>query len=288
MSYADPSRAPKPDYDNLAQEPSGPVAKDSLAAESIRAGGEFGENENAEPLGVKGGNSTFNTTDTSGATTLRSAPDAPTRQKEEFQGLGSDERGHTGIKYPDADAGDYSRPTAGSGTSDGAYSGATGDSFAEGAVDTSSSGYDPNIRSGQSATQRPSDYGTGPGSDPIATGRAGDAFGIATRPSGTMASTTANAPNYAGRVSGAIQAEGELQPKGRNLVEGDVPQTKTFTGDVGGPNDPGRLAEQDFQKMDSENLIEAGGRQFRGSGGQSSNDNPFDVLSSESAPNRDA
>lgn len=56
------------------EESSGPVANDSLAAESIREGGGFNENRGAEPLGVSGNQSTLNNTDTSAATTLPSAP----------------------------------------------------------------------------------------------------------------------------------------------------------------------------------------------------------------------
>jgi hypothetical protein len=52
------------------EEPSGPVANDSLAAESVRGGGAFSQNRGAEPLGVSGSQSTLNNTDTSAATKL--------------------------------------------------------------------------------------------------------------------------------------------------------------------------------------------------------------------------
>uniref|UniRef100_A0A6A7G7P9 Uncharacterized protein n=1 Tax=Hirondellea gigas TaxID=1518452 RepID=A0A6A7G7P9_9CRUS len=60
-------------YQQPISEPSGPVTNDSLAAESATHGGGFSENRGAEPLGVSGGQSTLNNTNTSGATKLPSA-----------------------------------------------------------------------------------------------------------------------------------------------------------------------------------------------------------------------
>ena len=51
-----------------------------------------------------------------------------------------------------------------------------------------------------------------------------------------------------------FQPELDLKSKGANLTEGDVPEAKTFTGDVGGPHDPGRVGEN---KMLSTNACEA-------------------------------
>lgn len=56
------------------EEPAGPVADDSLAAQSVRQGGAFSQNRGAEPMGVSGNKSTLNTTDTSAATKLDSVP----------------------------------------------------------------------------------------------------------------------------------------------------------------------------------------------------------------------
>jgi len=61
------------------QESTGPVASDSLAAESAREGGGFSDNRDSEPLGVSGPNSTFANTNTSGATRLDPASDAEAR-----------------------------------------------------------------------------------------------------------------------------------------------------------------------------------------------------------------
>ena len=93
------------------------------------------------------------------------------------------------------------------------------------------------------------------------------------------------APNYTGVVTGSALPEGTFKPKGRNLEDADVtqsiPQTKTFTGDVGGVNDPGRLAERSFEGRNTDpntELSKAGedtGRQSNARGGQ------YDALESE-------
>lgn len=292
MSYADNPRADKPSPSQAPQESTGPVTSDSLAAESLRSGGGFAENENAAALDVRGSDSTFNTTDTSGATALHPARDGSSREDQDALGLGSDERGHTGIKYPDGDQPQYegvhsqegyvggAQSTGGGYTTSagGKYSGATGDSFADGGSGlTGSSGPDPSQISSGGRTAYRSQEG---GNYPIATGGAGEDFGTASRPEADIA------PNYAATVSGGIRSEGELKPKGQNLTEGGIPQTKTFTGNVGGANDPGRLAEQTFTKNDSEDLVAAGATQYRGSGQDSSTGGQYDVLESERAPDR--
>lgn len=50
------------------------MPNDSLAADSVRGGGSYAENRGSQPLGVSGSQSTLNNTNTSGATTLPSAP----------------------------------------------------------------------------------------------------------------------------------------------------------------------------------------------------------------------
>ena len=149
----------------------------------------------------------------------------------------------------------------------------------------SSSSKTADISSGSGSTgqtTQTSDSGSGrqAGDDPLVPGRAGEAFGQSSRPEPDTA------PNYAGTVSGAIQSEGQFKPKGKNLTEGDIPQTKTFTGNVGGDKDPGRLAEQDFSKRDAENTVSAGELKYGGSGKDSSTGGQYDVLSTERAPDR--
>ncbi len=84
-------------------ERAGPVAADSLAAESTRQGGGFSENRGAEPLGVKGSSSTFANTDTSGATILAPARDAKERDDNATQNEVPDNlKGPGGLKFPEA------------------------------------------------------------------------------------------------------------------------------------------------------------------------------------------
>lgn len=318
MSFAANPRADNPQEGG--REAIGAVTSDSLAAQSMREGGGFSENENAHEMGVKGSNSTFNTTDTSGATALHPARDGATREKQDAMGLGADEKGVTGLKYPDAagqprfdgahsDQGFAAGPgNSSSGyntTTGGTYSGASGDSFVDGGagITGSSSAKTSGISSGSGSTAQgssqtdttsysgggnggsgnhrntnPSSAGRGDG--PLVTGGAGEDFGTASRPGQDTA------PNYAATISGAIQSEGQYKPKGSNLTEGDIPQTKTFTGDVGGQHDPGRAAEQGFQKVSAENSASAGPPKYSGSGQDSSTGGQFDALKTERAPDR--
>lgn len=55
---------------------------------------------------------------------------------------------------------------------------------------------------------------------------------------------------------GNFQRKGALKPKGNNLKGGDLPQTNTPSGDVGGPHDPSRVAEE---KMLSRNADTSAG-----------------------------
>ncbi|KAI9734602.1 MAG: hypothetical protein M1834_002203 [Cirrosporium novae-zelandiae] len=91
---SDPSR-----YDNPIRESAGPVAADSLAAESTKSGGGFAQNRNAQPLGVSGSSSTFNDIDTSSATKLEVAPDAEARESTEA--WKEETKGVAGTKYPE-------------------------------------------------------------------------------------------------------------------------------------------------------------------------------------------
>jgi hypothetical protein len=88
----------------VIQEAAGPVASDSLAAESTREGGGFSENRNSTPQSVKGANSTFANANTSGATRLDPASDAEARlAREDWE----EERklGQAATSYPAAAGG---------------------------------------------------------------------------------------------------------------------------------------------------------------------------------------
>ncbi|KEF55284.1 uncharacterized protein A1O9_08938 [Exophiala aquamarina CBS 119918] len=194
MSFAANPRADQPDPSSAPREAAGPVTADSLAAESLRGSGGFAENENAHALGVKGGQSTLNTTDTSGATALHAAPSGAVREQQDARAAGPDEKGPTGLKL---DA--LGQPEFG----------------------------------GKHSLQG---YAGGP---------SGPSAGMGVRPHVDAA------PVYTGVVTGAALSEGTFKPKGDNLEDAgatnSMPQTRTFTGDVGGVHDPGRLAERAFE-----------------------------------------
>ncbi|KAE8153875.1 hypothetical protein BDV25DRAFT_136440 [Aspergillus avenaceus] len=90
-----------PAANNTINEPSGPVAGDSLAAESATRGGGFSQNRGAQPMGVSGSHSTLNNKDTSAATKLPSAPVGTAR-----------ENIHRQEKYPEALGGQGDFPGA--------------------------------------------------------------------------------------------------------------------------------------------------------------------------------
>ncbi|PYI21609.1 hypothetical protein BO99DRAFT_410832 [Aspergillus violaceofuscus CBS 115571] len=75
---SDPER-----YEQPIQEPSGPVTKDSLAAESATKGGAFAQNRGAQPMGVSGQNSTVTNTDTSNARKIEPASQQPQPQSQQ-------------------------------------------------------------------------------------------------------------------------------------------------------------------------------------------------------------
>jgi hypothetical protein len=71
------------------------------------------------------------------------------------------------------------------------------------------------------------------------------------------ANSAANsAADQAPTAFGNFQTKGALKPKGNNLKERDLPQTNTPSGDVGGPHDPSRVAEE---KMLSRNADTSAG-----------------------------
>lgn len=87
----DPAR-----YTDPRQEGPGPIASDSLAADSSRSGGAFSENRDSKPLGVTGSHSTFANEDTSSATRLAPAPDAEARKARDDWG----DEPTSGIHHP--------------------------------------------------------------------------------------------------------------------------------------------------------------------------------------------
>lgn len=299
MSYADPARAPQAHLsrDEAPQEPTGAVTSDSLAAESTRAGGGFSENENPEIMGVKGSQSTLNTTDTSGASVLHPASSGADRERQDALGLGSDEKGASGVRYPEG----AGQPEFDGSTNLDGYTGGPSSGKTSSAYDTNSaSGGNPGAFDGDTRT------GATPDARDISSsgGSAGNTSGGTSGFDGDGTSETTTQPQIsssaAGDASGpsagtgvrpyvdeaptaqsGILPAGSQKPKGTNLTEGGIPETKTFTGNVGGQYDPGRLAEQSFQN--------ANANADRGAGQQETGDvelndkGGFEVLESERA-----
>ncbi|KAA6406893.1 MAG: 50S ribosomal L25 [Lasallia pustulata] len=225
------------------QEGAGPVASDSLAAESTRAGGKFGENRDSAPLSVSGSSSTFNNTDTSAATTLAPAPDAQEREaKAAWQETSDSIKGPGGVKY-DEGAGaqkDLSSSHSAEGQSGGSKSTQSSDSHGAG---------------GQSGGSKSTQSTSGSSADP--------------------------APSYVASVNSEAAKTGK--PHGKNITEGgfdsDPSKNASFTSDIGDKNDPGRAAENQFlrQTMESGNDAATDGPRQKGV----TNDGQYDVLETE-------
>ncbi|MCJ1359365.1 MAG: hypothetical protein MMC33_009367 [Icmadophila ericetorum] len=200
------------------QEGAGAVASDSLAAESTRSGGGFGENRDSTPLAVEGSKSTLNNTDISAATTLPPAADSADRESRfGAEGLSNDVSGPGGAKYAEATGGQGK--FSGVHNQDGYYGGPS-----DGGVAASSAG-------GTSGTSA-----AGGGSV-----------------SGSGSSSVDPAPTY---VTSQYVDPGK--PKGKNLTEGgfdsDDKNNASFNADIGSENNPGRAAELNFQKQAASNV----------------------------------
>ena len=223
---------------NPVKEGAGAVASDSLAAESARSGGAFGENRDSNPLSVPGSKSTFANTDTSGATTLPPGRDA--RDREDTYGdSGSGEK----------DSG--SRGGLGGAFSDGGAGGPSADKISSSGQDNRGSNADSsNSGSGASTTSRQGygDRGAGGG----ASTTSGQHYASADSSSG--GSSSGGDPSAPGYVSSVTQPEGQFgqgKPKGKNITEAsedDFNKLNRGDAEIGSENDPGRRAEQDFQK----------------------------------------
>lgn len=222
------------------------MASDSLAAESVRAGGDFASNRDAAPMGVKGANSTLANTDTSGAVTLEAAPDRPSRGEE-----GLDER----VKYPEGAGG---------------QGGGHGGSWKAGDVGGSEGGMKEESGKGLTGGEGGVARG-GKGVEKSMASTGGDAGGVDTKRGEGKAGGTGDsvggekgaqhvdtAPSY---VHGGQAAGGK--PKGKNLTEGgfddDDGKNASFTSNIGDENDPGRLAEDKFEQENAESAAYVGG-----------------------------
>ena len=216
------------------------MASDSLAAESARSGGKFGENRDSQPLKQSGSSSTFNNTDTSSATTLAPAPDAAERQAKAAWQENSDEvKGPGGQKYPEGAGGQSdiqaqpmdSKPPSG-------LRGVTGPSASMG----STSGSDNKSAPTENTFNNKGDDG--------------------------KADVDA-APGYVSSVVSDPAQTGK--PKGKNITEGGFDEgdekNVSFTSDIGDENDPGRKAEGEMQRVTQSSSGSTAPRQKMGGGG---------------------
>ncbi|KAL8680213.1 MAG: hypothetical protein Q9186_003571 [Xanthomendoza sp. 1 TL-2023] len=212
-------------FQNPISESAGPIASDSLAAESTNAGGAFSSNRNANPQSVSGDSSTFNNTDTSGARVLDAAPDAAEREaKEAWREVPDEARGSAGKKYPEG-AGEVE------------FSGThNADGYSGGSSTTTESG-----RQGSSGDDGYAPSGIRGGAAP---GTEGDGSS-----SSSSNKNAEDAPGYIASVQSEAAQTGK--PHGQNITEGgfesDDSKNASFTSEIGSENDPGRAAEEQFQ-----------------------------------------
>ena len=104
--------------------------------------------------------------------------------------------------------------------------------------------------------------GIGPTSNVPSKGSSGGSSGS----SGSGSRATGDESNAAAApsaYSASQPSEGVMKPKGRNLTEGgfdaDESPNASFNNEIGGENDPGRMAENKFQRVAAESGIAAGG-----------------------------
>ncbi|KAL9002628.1 MAG: hypothetical protein Q9188_004463 [Gyalolechia gomerana] len=240
-------------YQNPTREGAGPVASDSLAAESTRSGGAFSANRDSAPLSVSGSSSTFNNSDTSSARELAPAPDAAEREaKEAWQEVPDEARGTAGQKYPE-----------GAGNVD--FAGAHNvDGYAGGSLGTQQevggSGYTPSGMRGGAAP-------AGAGDDDENT--TGDK---------STSSKAEAAPGYVASVKSVPAQTGK--PHGKNITEGgfdsDDSKNASFGAEIGSKDDPGRAATEQFQTTAQTSAGGKGARQ-----GKVTGDGQYDALETD-------
>jgi len=235
---SDPSR-----YTNPVNEGPGPITNDSLAAESVRRGEKFAENADSQPQDVSGEQSTFNNKDTSGATTLPAAPNARIRD-----GEGQKDPGQQREKYPEALGGQGDFP--GTHLPESGYVGGSTAAKQELGIQGGGREYKTVSTTAVAAT------GTG--------ARAGaDDNDGPRRDTNNAASGSRHyggeAPNY---VLPAVSNLGDKKPKGNNITEGGFDSNDSnnasWNTDIGSKNDPGRLAENKFQRDAVGSRLDAG------------------------------
>ncbi|KAL2823110.1 hypothetical protein BJX63DRAFT_376320 [Aspergillus granulosus] len=206
---------------NPVHEPSGPVVGDSLAAESIHRGGSYNENYGANPLGVISKSTTTNTTDTSAARVIPSAANA--REREDPS---AEER------YPDALGGQAEYP--GTHVPETGYVG--GSTAAKKDLGIGQKEYNASEKLSQ--TNKPSQ------SQQQSTGAGVRASGSEYQ---TPSATATRKQQQYSTAAAAGQGSGS-----QGHFPSDPKYNASWNPDIGSENDPGRLAEQRFQRREAE------------------------------------
>ncbi|KAL4934155.1 uncharacterized protein BDV17DRAFT_248497 [Aspergillus undulatus] len=216
-----------PQSNQRIEEPSGPVVKDSLAAESVNSGGSFAENRGAQPIGATSQNTTTNTTDTSAASKLPSADNARERGNP-----------HGQSKYPEALGGQGDYP--------GAHVPETG------------------YVGGPTAAKK--DLGLNkeyPASEKLEQPQSQTQRNAAPASGSQRQTRSATAAQREQNYSSAAAAG-----QGSERFPNDPKYNASFNSDIGSEQDPGRLAEQKFQRREAETVAAAAAPAQKGTGDQ--------------------
>lgn len=126
-----------------------------------------------------------------------------------------------------------------------------------------------------------SDLGSSTQQKPPASHTTGDHSGESTTAQSSSDSSAGAAPSYVSSVASEAAKSGK--PHGKNITEGgfdsDDSKNASFNAEIGGENDPGRAAENQFQRQTLESGNDAAPGVPRQKG--VSDDGQFDVLETE-------
>ncbi|KAL4879367.1 hypothetical protein BJY04DRAFT_193799 [Aspergillus karnatakaensis] len=223
---------------NPISEPSGPVVKDSLAAESANSGGAYSENRGAQPLGVSSKSTTTNTSDTSAARELPSTASARDRQNLESE-----------KKYPDALGGQADYP--GAHIPETGYVGGSTAAKKDLGI-TGQHEYPASEKLSSQNQSQPQSKSSGASKTPA---------------SGSGYQTRSATAAQKSQTYSAAAGQGKTDS---NANQGDFPSDSkynaSFNSEIGSDQDPGRLAEQKFQRREAETVAAAAAPAQKGTG----------------------
>lgn len=195
----------------------GDITSDSLAAESLKSGGSFADGK-ASASSQPSASTTSNTTDTSAANVIPAAQSKSARDDDGQAGSAGNTKGTSG-----------SSGTSGTSGSSGL---ASGNTVSLGSTAPSGSGELDVPHSGNT------------GGSAAGSGNSNSSSGSNSSSSGSYASATGGQPSSENQ-----------KPKGDNVTEGGFDSSApnaSFNNDIGGKNDPGRVAEQGMARSAAE------------------------------------